>query len=434
MVQINVIGAGYVGLVTAVGLAKLRCNVVVTDIDENKIALLRQSIPTIHEEGLSDLLKNAISDKKIRFQTTIEEADIYFICVGTPELADGSCDLSYFWTAVENLIKLGRNKGIIVTKSTVPVGTGEMLEDTLRIAGLSDVDVISNPEFLREGSAIHDFFHPDRIVIGGSNIDAIMRIQGLYNLLENYDNRQRSVTIHICDLASAELIKHASNSYLATRLSFINEIAVLCEKVGANVKSVATGIGLDARIGSTFLQPGPGWGGSCFPKDTNELLHLSKKKLAPLTIVESAIKSNNEHKSRLAKFICEEVLGDQTEKRRVAVLGLSFKANTDDVRESASIQMIEILTRSNIEVVAYDPAGLKNFETLGLVFEAASSVYDCVKNVDAVIIMTDWLQFSEADWRLCGRLMRGNKMYDLRNLLSKDKMLGFGFNYKGLGV
>lgn len=430
-IKINIIGAGYVGLVTGVGLTRLGFEVVVTELDVGKVANLSSGVPTIHEDGLESLLLQGIRSGRLKFGSDLESADVYFICVGTPEQPNGSCNLDHFWSALDSVSRIIPHQGVIVTKSTVPVGTGMAVLEFLAELGRADVSVVSNPEFLREGSALNDFFHPDRIVIGGTDQAAIDKIADLYSGLDMFDNRKTNLCVFKCDLASAELIKHASNAYLATRLSFVNEVSVLCSKVGANPYAVAEGMGLDNRIGSLFLSPGPGWGGSCFPKDTKELVNLSRNAGATLTIVETAEKSNQNHKKLISQSVISRMKGLLNKK--VAVLGLAFKADTDDVRESPSIQVIQDLLLAGFSVTAYDPVAMENFKKLGFNCHFSDSLLECVTGAEAAVFMTEWHQFRQVDMLAVKDAMSGNIVFDFRNLYSKQKLLELGFEPSALG-
>lgn len=410
MRQIAVVGLGYVGLTTAVGLAQLGHQVLGFDVDASKIKNLSEGESPIYENGLENALKNLLRSKGLAFTTSLGAVEDFrpefvFICVATPQDDSGAADLSILNSVVRQLAGIAAPNSIFVTKSTVPVGTGQRIANTLN---RTDVFVASNPEFLREGTAMKDFMEPDRIVVGTNNPKVAKRVLDLYSAIEAPKLQT--------DLESSELIKYAANAYLAMRLSFTNDIAVLSEKSNANVDLVLNGMGLDKRIGTAFLKPGPGWGGSCFPKDTNALVAIAKEFGSALPLVETAIASNNAAIERSVNAITELAGGDLANKT-VAVWGIAFKANTDDIRDSPSLNIIDSLLRKGAEVQAYDPVAVAP-ERAG--FAMKGSALDATAGADVLAVLTEWPEFAEVSPDKVTEAMRASAVYDARRILPKS--------------
>ncbi|MDK2789367.1 MAG: UDPglucose 6-dehydrogenase [Epulopiscium sp.] len=412
MHRIAIIGSGYVGLVTGACLADFGMKVICVDINEDKINQLNQGIVPIYEPGLEQLIERNAYYKRLTFTTDIKEAvnqsDVIFIAVGMPPNEDGSADLTHVLKAAEDIASHMNEYKVIVDKSTVPVGTGQKVKQTvkkiLEKRNLQiDFDVVSNPEFLREGTAIYDFTHPDRVVIGGESEKAIEIMKDVYRVL--YLNETPFV---ITNIESAEMIKYASNAFLAMKITFINEIANLCEKVGANVQDVAKAMGRDGRIGPKFLHPGPGYGGSCFPKDTRALAQIGKEYGSPVTLVETTIEANERQKLLMVKKV-KEVMGS-LENKTLAILGVTFKQNTDDVRESPSLIIIEKLAELGAKFRIYDPQGMKEAKwRLKHIEEKCIyciDEYEAVSGSDALLIITEWNQFRNLDIERLSRAMK----------------------------
>ncbi len=431
--HIGVIGSGYVGLVTGACFAEFGVAVTCVDKDEKKIRTLKKGEIPFYEPGLSDLVKKNIKNGRLKFSTHLQDAVdpclVIFIAVGTPPRGDGSADLRYVEAVAEEIAQTIRGYKVIVTKSTVPVGTGARLRKIIskRLKEQVDFDIVSNPEFLREGSAIEDFMRPNRIIIGSSSPQAIAIMKDLYGPLYLIET-----PFVITNIETAELIKYASNSFLAVKISFINEMANLCDKVGADVHMVAKGMGLDHRIGSKFLHPGPGYGGSCFPKDTRALLTIAKNHDMELGIVQSAVDVNEDQK-KLAFEKIRDGLGKLTGKT-VAILGLSFKPNTNDMREAPSIFLIEHLLRAKAKVRAYDPVAIDDAKAIfKSTITYAKNSYDCMKGADAVVIVTEWNEFRSLELMKVKVLLKTPYFFDLRNVYEPAKMRKLGFKYWCLG-
>src|SRR5690606_4160241 len=385
--EIAVVGTGYVGLVTGVCLTEIGHYVTCIDIDEDKINLMREGISPIYEPGLSDLMKKNIDEGRLTFTSNHSEGfankKVIYIAVGTPQTKEGKADLQYVEKVAADIGHHINNDVIVVTKSTVPVGTNEKVREIIRelVNGKFEVEIVSNPEFLREGSAVQDTFHGDRIVIGADSDKAASVLEEI--------NRPFGIPIYKTDIRSAEMIKYASNAFLATKISFVNEISNLCEKLGANVEDVATGMGMDDRIGNKFLKAGIGYGGSCFPKDTSALVQIAGYVQHDFNLLKSVIEVNNDQRRLLVKK-AKERFGN-IEGKRVAVLGLAFKPNTDDMREAASITLCEELIQSGAEVVAYDPIAIPNAKKiLPQSIQYADSVENALENADFAFIVTEW--------------------------------------------
>jgi UDPglucose 6-dehydrogenase len=431
--RVAMIGTGYVGLVSGACFADFGHHVVCVDKDHDKIAALDLGEIPIFEPGLNDLVATNVRQKRLAFATDlagpVREADAVFIAVGTPSRrGDGHADLSYVYAAAREIAASLDGFTLVITKSTVPVGTGDEVERIIREARPdADVCVVSNPEFLREGAAIRDFKHPDRIVVGTEDPRAQEVITELYRPL--YLN---AAPILYTDRRTAELIKYAANAFLATKITFINEIADLCEKVGADVQQVARGIGLDNRIGGKFLHAGPGFGGSCFPKDSVALIKTGQDHGAPLRIVETVAAVNDTRKRAMARKIAN-ALGGAVRGKTIAVLGLTFKPNTDDMREAPSIPLITALQDMGATVRAYDPAGMEQAKEVLPDVAYCDDPYRCAKDADALVIVTEWEQFRALDLDRLRDVMARPVMIDLRNVYRPDEMLKRGFIYDSVG-
>ena len=431
--RIVMIGTGYVGLVSGACFADFGHHVTCVDKDKSKIdALLEGRIP-IFEPGLDLLVESNVEAGRLDFTldiaSVLPEADAVFIAVGTPSRrGDGHADLSYVYAAAEEMAPLLRNGAVVVDKSTVPVGTGDEVEAIIRrVRPDLDFSVASNPEFLREGAAIDDFKHPDRVVIGVNDAHAEKVLQEIYRPL----TRNESAILSMSRRA-AELTKYAANAFLATKISFINEIADLCEKVGADVRDVAKGIGTDSRIGARFLQPGPGYGGSCFPKDTLALLKTGQDYGAPLQIVESVVEVNKQRKIAMGQKVIE-AMGGETQGKTVALLGLTFKADTDDMRDSPAIDIVAALQAAGITVRAYDPEGIETSKAVidGLTY--CENSYDAMTGADAAVIVTEWDVFRALDLGKAKAVLNRPLLVDLRNLYSRTDVEKQGFEYVAVG-
>ncbi len=427
--RVCVVGSGYVGLVTGACLADFGMQVTSVDKDEKKIADLNRGKIPIYEPGLATLIEKNTSAGRLSFTTelgpSIEEAQAVFIAVGTPPRPDGSPDLRFVRQVAESIHDHLNDFKVVVTKSTVPTGTGRMIEEIVGRDG-GDFAVVSNPEFLREGSAIDDFLNPDRLVIGSRDPRATEIMLDIYSPL-----RVADVPFVITNVESAELIKYASNSFLATKISFINEIATLCEKLGADVEVVARGMGLDNRIGNKFLHPGPGFGGSCFPKDTQAVAHLAREKGVHFKIVEAVLEVNEAVKTRMITKI-ESVLGEPKGKT-VAVLGLSFKPETDDIRDSPALPIVEALQKQGATVRAFDPAAMDGCRAILPDVEYCRDAYHAAEGAHALVILTEWNQFRKLGLGRLKELMLEPTVIDLRNIYDPQQMAEAGFSYVSIG-
>jgi UDPglucose 6-dehydrogenase len=432
--RIAVIGTGYVGLVSAACFAQRGHQVTCADIDSEKIATLQAGRVPIYEPGLSEILADSRVRRRLRFTSDAAEpaanADVVFIAVGTPaRQSDGHADLSQVYAAIETLAPALPRGSLVVTKSTVPVGTGDEIEFLIRsLRPELDFSVASNPEFLRAGHAIDDFIRPDRVIIGAEDENAIALLTALY----------RSVGIQptqllITDRRSAELIKYAANGLLATKIAFINEVADLCEKVNARIDDVTAGIGLDRRIGSQFLNPGPGFGGSCFPKDARALAKMGEDHEAPMRIIETVLASNEARKRSMVRRIAAIQEGSLRGKI-IAVLGLTFKAETDDMREAVSIPLAQALIDAGCSLRVYDPVAMDRAKKLLPARVAyCASASQAAKDADAIVIATEWAEFKHLDFRALRTRMRTPLVVDLRNLLNERQLRAHGFRYVGIG-
>ena len=431
--HIGIIGTGYVGLVTGACFAEFGVYATCIDKDEKKIRSLKKGEIPFYEPGLEGLVKKNIKNGRLRFSTKIQDAVdtslVIFIAVGTPPRGDGSADMRYVDSVAEEIAGNIKGYKVIVTKSTVPVGTGARLTKIIskRLKEQVDFDMVSNPEFLREGAAIEDFMRPNRVVIGAKSQQAVAIMKDLYRPLYLIET-----PFVITDIETAELIKYASNSFLAVKISFINELSNLCDRVGADVHMVAKGMGLDHRIGAKFLHPGPGYGGSCFPKDTRALLTIAANSGMELGIVNAAVQANERQKSIMIDKI-KQGLGDLKGKT-IAVLGLSFKPNTNDMREAPSISIIEKLLKEQVKVKVFDPIAMDDAKAI---FHAkikyAKGPYDCVKAADALIILTEWNEFRNLELVKIKTLLKTPNFFDLRNIYEPGKMKRLGFNYFCVG-
>jgi UDPglucose 6-dehydrogenase len=421
-VKVAVFGAGYVGLVTGACLAELGHDVVVRDVVEAKIDALREGRVPIHEPGLDEIL--ARNSERIRFTTDVAEAvdgaDVVYVAVGTPPTYSGDADLSAVWTVVDELPDVGR-RIVIAMKSTVPVGTGRAVRHRLDDRGLENVGYVSNPEFTAEGTAVRDFMEPDRIVIGAFDAADGDVIESLHTGID--------APVVRCDVPSAEMVKLAANAALVTRISFINEIANVCEATGADVTTVAEGIGLDRRIGPSFLRAGIGYGGSCFPKDSLALKQLAANSGYNFQLLNAVIEVNELQKRRVVGKL-ERRIGPLRGKR-IALLGLAFKPGTDDMREAPSLVLAGRLLSEGAEVTAWDPVADGRSQLHGV--EVAESALEALAGADAAVIVTEWPEVSELDWAAVGERMRGRVVIDGRNVLDPEEMRALGFAYEGIG-
>jgi UDPglucose 6-dehydrogenase len=433
LVKVAMLGSGYAGLVSGACFAELGASVTCVDVDAAKIAQLNAGHAPIYEPGLEELVRRNAAAGRLRFSgsyaETIPDSDLVFIAVGTPSRrGDGHADLSYVYQAARQIAPLLKGYTVIVDKSTVPVGTARNVYRTIREANPdADFDVASNPEFLKEGAAIADFMSPDRVVIGVENVRARALLQELYKPLE------AKAPIIITDLESAELIKYASNAFLATKISFINEISALCEAVGADVQAVSKGMGLDARIGPKFLQPGPGFGGSCLPKDTRALAYAAQEHGVPARIVETVIEVNEAQKARMIGKV-RAALGGSARGRTLAVLGLTFKPETDDMREAPSLVILLKLIEDGAVIRAHDPKGMEEAKALlppEIVY--CDDAYAAMDGADAVILMTDWAAYRDLDLAKVRSRVAGRVFIDLRNMHEPAKVHAAGFDYVSVG-
>ena len=432
--RIAIIGAGYVGLVSAACFAKAGHRVRCVDIDASKVALLERGEVPIYEPGLDLILADRGVRKRLSFSSSAavvaSASEIIFIAVGTPPRAsDGAADLSQVFTVVESISGALQPGAIIVTKSTVPVGTGDDIESLLReLRPNLDVEVGSNPEFLRAGSAVEDFMRPDRVVIGAESNRATIALTELYRSVGiGYDR------ILVTDRRSSELIKYAANGFLATKIAFINEVATLCEKVNASIGDVAAGIGLDRRIGMQYLQSGPGFGGSCFPKDARALARMGEDYDAPMRIIETVLASNEARKRAMARKI-RGICGGSLRGKTVALLGLTFKADTDDIRDAISIPLAHALIDAGSALRAYDPvANDRARAVLPLSVRYCTSAMEAAENADLIVIATEWPEFKQLDLKRLRAKVRTPVVADLRNLVSAEELRSYGFRYLGIG-
>jgi len=441
--KISVIGTGYVGLVTGTCLAESGNQVICMDIDDRKIEMLNEGKVPIYEPGLEELIKRNAAHARLSFTTNmafaVRNADIIFIAVGTPPGEDGSADLKYVLSAAREIGKFMNGYKVVVNKSTVPVGTGDMVRLAVGSRAKHKFDVVSNPEFLKEGAAIEDFMKPDRVVIGAESPKAIGIMQELYAPFFQKNNR-----ILIMDIRSAEMTKYASNAMLATKISFINEMANICGSLGADIDAVRRGMGYDKRIGFEFLFPGVGYGGSCFPKDVKALVQTAQKHRIDAAVLKAVEAVNEEQKKVIFRKIMEHFRVKAVRKRplgkkplagrTIAVWGLSFKPRTDDMREAPSVVLINNLIRSGAEVMAHDPVAMNEAYKIfrDRIFLAVDS-YDALKGADALAVVTEWNEFRTPDFARMKKLLRSPVIFDGRNIFNPDEMRKLGFIYHGIG-
>ena len=433
MKNITIIGTGYVGLVTGAGLSEFGNKVICLDINQSKINDLNAGKVPIYEPGLEDLIRKNVNSERLFFSSdiafSIKESEVIIIAVGTPQSKNGAADLKYVFDALDNISENLNSYKVIVTKSTVPIGTGEKIITKLKknYEENIDFDYVSNPEFLREGSAVKDFLWPDRVIIGTNNEKALQIMRDIYRPL--YINKN---PIQRTAVETSEMIKYASNSFLALKISFINEIANLCESVGADVHDVAIAMGKDGRISDKFLHPGPGFGGSCFPKDLEALLSLSQEHSVTMETLQAAIKANKNQKERIGEKLDRLVSGGIRGKK-IAILGLAFKANTDDVRESSTIDLIKFILNQGGFVNAYDPIANESMAKIFNDIHYSDNVYDAIYEVDALVIMTEWNEFRALDLNRIKKSMRNNYVLDTRNILNMKELSEQGFVYDNIG-
>ena len=430
--HIAVIGTGYVGLVTGACFAEFGVDVTCVDVDTQKVNNLNLGIIPIYEPGLDKIVKKNTAAGRLHFTTDIksavEGALVVFLAVGTPPQADGSPDMSYYRQAAKDIAEAINGYKVLVTKSTVPVGTGEWLRQFVaeNLTVETDFGVASNPEFLREGAAIEDFMRPDRVVVGSNEERAIDVMKDLYRPLYLIET-----PVVITSLEAAELIKYAANAFLATKITFINEIANLCDAIGCDVHDVARGMGMDRRIGRKFLHPGPGYGGSCFPKDTRALTTVADKFGVETRIVDAVVEANERQRSAMIPKI-EKLVGDLNGKT-IGVLGLSFKPETDDMRESPATDIINGMVKRGAKVRAYDPVAMSEARHYLPEIEYATDEYDAITGADALVIITEWNQFRALDMEKVKSLLKSPKIADLRNIYEPEDMREMGFEYVGVG-
>ncbi|MCW4460200.1 UDP-glucose/GDP-mannose dehydrogenase family protein [Sphingomonas sp. BT-65] len=432
--RIAMIGTGYVGLVSGACFSDFGHDVVCVDKDARKIELLHQNVMPIYEPGLAELVASNVEAGRLAFTTDLAEgvkgADAVFIAVGTPSRrGDGHADLSYVFAAAEEIVAALEGPAVIVTKSTVPVGTGDEVERIVaRIAPDKGIKVVSNPEFLREGAAIEDFKRPDRVVVGSEDEGASQVMRDIYRPL----SLNQSAPLLFTGRRTAELIKYAANAFLAVKITFINEIADLCEQVGADVQEVSRGIGMDNRIGRKFLNAGPGYGGSCFPKDTLALLKTADDNETPLRIVEATVQVNDQRKRAMGRKVIK-AMGGEVRDRTVAILGLTFKPNTDDMRDAPSIAVIQTLQDAGARVKAYDPEGVEQAKQVLNDVEFSVSPYAAAEDADALVIVTEWDAFRALDLGRMKSLLKRPLLIDLRNIYTAAEAQRAGLELVGIG-
>ena len=430
--KVGIVGTGYVGLPTGVGLAELGHDVYCIDTDKEKIAALKAGKNFLFEEGLEELLHKNTASGKLRFTSDMKEgvqdADIVILAVGTPsDPVTKEADLQYVHAAVRNLAQHITGYTVVANKSTVPVGTGDSMGKIIReVNPTADFDVVSLPEFLREGFAVYDFFNPDRIIVGTDTQRAADLIRELYAPLGE------KAHMLFVKRRSSEVIKYASNAFLAMKIHYINEMANFCEKSGADVYEVARGMGLDTRIGAKFLNPGPGYGGSCFPKDTNAMAYMARNYGIEMSLIETTIRQNDARKVEMAERILQAV--EEIQKPKIAVLGLAFKGGTDDCRESPAMEIVSVLLKHDVEITAYDPKAMETAKKLvGDRIGYSSDAYEAAKGADVLAILTEWVDFKSLDLAKMKTLLKTPKIVDLRNLLDGAEAARLGFDYRGIG-
>jgi UDPglucose 6-dehydrogenase len=432
IMKIAVIGTGYVGLVAGAGFSDMGGDVVCADIDASKIAMLKRGEVPIYEPGLDKLIGHNVKEGRLSFTTDVAAAvagaEVIFLAVGTPPRPDGSADLSYIFQAAETAVKSLTGWAVIVTKSTVPVGTGDKIEEIARKHAPCACAVASNPEFLKEGDAVTDFMKPDRVIVGTSDPRAIATLQALYAPFTRSSDRML-----VMDRRSAELTKYAANSMLATRISFMNDLANLCDVVGADIELVRKGMGSDARIGTKFLYAGVGFGGSCFPKDLRAAINTANEAGVQLRVLDAVVESNERQKHRLAEDIGRYFGGNLTGKR-IALWGLAFKPGTDDVREAAALVLAEDLLAAGAEVVATDPVAIVTAKkVLGERIRYVESNYACAEGADALALITEWRDYRRPNFARLAGLMRGKVVFDGRNIWEPSDVSAAGLTYFGIG-
>ncbi|EOH0070237.1 UDP-glucose/GDP-mannose dehydrogenase family protein [Campylobacter jejuni] len=430
--KIGIIGTGYVGLPTGVGLAELGNDVICIDREKSKIDALNDGILTIYEDNLEEIFHKNVKEGRLKFTTSMQEgikdADLVIIAVGTPpHPVTKEADMKYIHAAATELADYLTGYTVIATKSTVPVGTGDDIESLISKKNPNaEFDVLSLPEFLREGFTVYDFFNPDRIIVGTNSQRAKAVIEKLY---EPFKGKSELLFV---SRRSSETIKYASNAFLAIKIHYINEMANFCEKAGADILEVAKGMGLDTRIGNRFLNPGPGYGGSCFPKDTLAMAFMGKQNDIDLTLINAAIKGNEERKNHMSERILNSIKDIKNPK--IAVLGLAFKDGTDDCRESPAVDIIFKLLEQKVKICAYDPKAMDLAkQILEDKIDYADCMYEAIKDADVIAILTEWKEFSSLDLKKAYDLVRHKKIVDLRNLLDKNEAIKLGFEYQGVG-
>ncbi len=425
MAKIAVIGAGYVGLTTGACLAHLGHDVIVADNNDDRVKSLKEGIVPFFEPGLDELVSDVVESEKLSFvlgaSKASENAEFHFLCLPTPAHTDGSSDLSYFEEGINEILSVLQPNSIVINKSTVPLGTAKRLQQDM---ARTDVHIVSNPEFLSEGNAIRDFLEPSRIVIGANSREHSERVAKLYSKL--------NAPILMSSWESAELIKHTANAFLAMKLTFVNEIATLCEMTGADIKAVTDGIGYDPRIGSDYMNAGPGWGGSCFPKDSASLAQVARSFGFDFTLLEHTIDLNQKHLDRTAHKVEGAILGDH-QKGKIAAWGLTFKAGTDDLRFSPAIEVLQRLEKTGFEICAFDPTVKERLLQLPLT-SIEIDPYKCVSEADALVILTEWDDFKHLDMGKVASLMRNLNLIDSRNIFARAEMENLGFTYIGTGT
>ncbi|ELU0388155.1 UDP-glucose/GDP-mannose dehydrogenase family protein [Campylobacter jejuni] len=430
--KVGIIGTGYVGLPTGVGLAELGNDVICIDREKSKIDALNDGILTIYEDNLEELFHKNVKEGRLKFTTSMQEgikdAHLVIIAVGTPpHPVTKEADMKYIHAAATELADYLTGYTVIATKSTVPIGTGDDIESLISKKNPNaEFDVLSLPEFLREGFAVYDFFNPDRIIVGTNSQRAKAVIEKLY---EPFKGKSKLLFVN---RRSSETIKYASNAFLAIKIHYINEMANFCEKAGADILEVAKGMGLDTRIGDRFLNPGPGYGGSCFPKDTLAMAFMGKQNDIDLALINAAIKGNEERKNHMSERILNSIKDIKNPK--IAVLGLAFKDGTDDCRESPAVDIVFKLLEQELQICAYDPKamGLAK-QILGDKIDYANSMYEAIKDADAIAILTEWKEFANLDLKKAYDLLNHKKIIDLRNLIDKNEAIKLGFEYQGVG-
>lgn len=423
--NVAIIGTGYVGLTTGACLAHLGHTVVCADVVPEKVEALNAGRVPILEAGLDELVQEGLRSGQLRFvlgaEHAVAEAEFVYLCVPTPQGGDGSADLSYIEAAAREISPMLRPEAVVINKSTVPVGSTRVVEQAL---GRSDVHVVSNPEFLREGSAVHDFLNPDRVVIGADDQGAAIRVAGLYLGL--------AAPLQVTDPASAETIKYASNAFLATKISFVNAIAAVCEAVGADVNDVVLGMGYDKRIGNQFLRPGPGWGGSCFPKDSHALVKIAEEAGYDFGLLKGVIGVNDDQFRRVADKV-ESLAGGSLAGVTVAVWGLTFKARTDDLRDSPSIEIIRLLLDRGATVRAFDPSSPSPDDSRLAGIDVVEDPYAAAEGAAVLAVLTEWDEFKWLDFDKVGDVMAARRVVDARNLIDRTTLVRRGFEYRGIG-